>query len=162
MFTVVRSSIQSADGQARTGAGWCANRLTRGRCASKISIRLTFRGRSTWPTRSGSRTIRIIILRTSRERREKVRPSYRGLFSAVLWSVRLEYLQEHAAGGIPSTRVVPRVAATYDIEARPVRLTQGAQRHRAHPPPRSKRPAARGTNAFVYPYGRASTAPGGQ
>src|SRR5262249_6961678 len=110
MFTVVRSSIQSADGQARTGAGWCANRLTRGRCASKISIRLTFRGRSTWPTRSGSRTIRIIILRTSRERREKVRPCYRGLFCAAGADTTSHYTTEGATAANHTTSAVMRIA----------------------------------------------------
>src|SRR5262249_37962103 len=110
MFTVVRSSIQSADGQARTGAGWYANRLTRGRCASKISIRPTFRGRSTWPTRSGSRTIRIIILRTSREWREKVRPCYRGLFCAAGADTTSHYTTEGVTAANHTTFAVMRIA----------------------------------------------------
>src|ERR671937_3220373 len=81
-FTLARSLILSAGTPACVEAGWCANRLTPGKCASKISTQLTARGRSTWPTRSGSQPIRTITLRTSREYRGKVELCCKGLSDA--------------------------------------------------------------------------------
>src|SRR5262245_25905234 len=67
----------------RLKAASCGSRLTGGKSASKMHFRLTSRGRSSWPIKSGWPPIRTITDRIGTEWRARVELCCKGLFGAV-------------------------------------------------------------------------------